>query len=161
MFTIEQLRRPNWQRLRELRIAALSESDSIHGDLDLETSAPAQYWHELLTNGTWIALKWNSDDVGLLVVAPPPPDRYGDCWIKSWWISPNFRNRGGARLMLDWLTDFCYQRHWRIQALGVFESNLDAIATYQRLGFRQVGERKPASRENEFFIIMARHLSHG
>lgn len=159
MFTVEVLRPTNWRRLQSLRIAALSESDAIHGDLAMEIAAPAEYWQELLTNGTWISLKWEGEDVGMLVVTPPPLDRYGDCWIKSWWIAPKFRNQGGAKIMLDWLTEFSHQQNWRIQALGVFESNVAAISTYQRLGFSPVGDRKPSSREGEFFILMARELS--
>jgi hypothetical protein len=83
LFTVEVLRPTNWRRLKSLRIAALSESDAIHGDLALEIAATAEYWQELLTNGTWISLKWEDEDVGMLVVTLPPPDRYGDCWIKS------------------------------------------------------------------------------
>lgn len=159
MFAVEPLTADQWRRLQDLRIAALTQSDAIHGDLAAERTYGRAYWQELMAEQQWVALVHAGKDVGMLVVAPPPEDRYGDCWIKSWWIDPQFRGLGGSKTLLNWLDQYCTNRRWRIQALGVFETNTAAISAYRKLGFHSVGIRKPSSRPNQFFIIMARELN--
>lgn len=159
LFEVEPLFADQWPRLQSLRLAALTDSDAIHGDLTAEQAHGAAYWQELMAEQQWAALVHEGSDVGMLVVAPPPEDRYGDCWIKSWWIAPEFRGAGGSRVLLEWLDKYCAKKQWRVQALGVFETNTAAISAYSKLGFQSVGIRKPSSRPNQFFIIMARELN--
>lgn len=159
LFTVTPLVADQWPRLRALRLAALQDTDAIHGDLVAEQNYTESNWRELFGVQQWAALVHDGSDVGMLVVSKPPLDRYGDCWIKSWWIAPDFRGAGGSKTLLNWLDRHCVTQQWRIQALGVFETNTDAIAAYKKLGFKSVGIRKPSSRANQFFIIMARELN--
>ncbi|MBM3691421.1 MAG: GNAT family N-acetyltransferase [Actinobacteria bacterium] len=160
-FTVETLTPTHWPRLRSLRLAALSDSSEIYGDIDLEMGFTAEQWQHLLDEQSWAALVVEGKDVGLVTAIPTPPDRCGDCWIKSWWIAHKYRGKGGARLLLNWLIELCKQNNWSTLALGVFETNTSAILSYERLGFHKVGIKKPSSRANTFFIIMAQEIKIG
>lgn len=157
-FVVETLTPENWSRLRSLRLAALADSEEIYGDLKLEQGFTSKQWQQLLIEQNWAALVVDGKDVGLVTARPTPPERYGDCWIKSWWIHPNYRGKGGAKHLHDWLIQLCKLKNWQMMALGVFERNSSAISSYERLGFHHVGIRKPSSRANEFFIIMAQEI---
>ena len=60
-------------------------------------------------------------------------------------------------VLLAWIDQFCIEQNWQVQALGVFESNQAAIATFSKLGFKPVGIRNPSSRNPaEFYVVLAR-----
>lgn len=147
----------DWQILQRLRVAALLDSSGIYGDLTEEQAQPEAYWRQLLVEQNWIALRSQSNEIGIVCLTQSTPERYGDCWIKSWWISPQFRGAGGSAVLLAWIDQFCIEQNWQVQALGVFESNQAAIATYSKLGFKPVGIRNPTSRNpDEFYVVLAR-----
>jgi ribosomal protein S18 acetylase RimI-like enzyme len=156
---VRELTHDDWEQLRALRLSALADSSEIHGDLKLEQEQPPTYWQEQLQTQHWAALVANGNDVGLVTAMPTPPDRYGDCWIKSWWIAPEYRGLGGADKLLSWIVEICIRKNWQTVGLGVFEKNQIAIRSYQRLGFVQIGGRHTSSRAGEFFIIMGQDVS--
>jgi GNAT superfamily N-acetyltransferase len=158
-FVVEPLSISQWQRLKDLRIRALAHSVGIHGDLEIESQQPAQYWQDLIANQHWAAVCFAGLDVGLVCALPSTADRYGDCWIKSWWLAADVRGLGGSTAVLAWIDELCRAHNWKIQALGVFESNPSAIRTFERLGFSSVGIRNPSSRNpNEYYLVLAREL---
>ena len=147
----------DWQKLQRLRVAALAESTCIYGDLNEEAAQTKDFWEQLLVEQIWIALRNQGDEIGIACLTQSTLERYGDCWIKSWWISPQFRGAGGSVVLLAWIDQFCIEQNWQVQALGVFESNQPAIATFSKLGFKPVGIRNPSSRNPaEFYVVLAR-----
>jgi len=159
-FTVEPLSASQWQRLKDLRLRALSESTGIHGEIEVEAQQPANYWQDLIANQHWAAVTLNEVYVGLVCALPSTADRYGDCWIKSWWLTTSVRGLGGSAAMLAWIDQLCRVNNWKIQALGVFESNPSAIRTFERLGFSSVGIRNQSSRDpNEYYMVLARELT--
>jgi RimJ/RimL family protein N-acetyltransferase len=158
-FEVTHLTGSQWQRLKDLRIQALQDSPGIHGDLAEESSQQAQYWQTLIAAQSWGAVSAAGVDVGLVCAMPATIDRYGDCWIKSWWLAPDARGLGGSAAVLDWIDQLCRLNNWKTQALGVFESNPSAIRTFERLGFNSVGIRNQSSRDpTEYYIVLAREL---
>ena len=147
----------DWQKLQRLRVAALAESTGIYGDLNEEAAQTKDFWEQLLVEQIWIALRNQGDEIGIACLTQSTLERYGDCWIKSWCISPQFRGAGGSVVLLAWIDQFCIEQNWQVQALGVFESNQAAIATFSKLGFKPVGIRNPSSRNPaEFYVVLAR-----
>lgn len=149
----------DWAQLRALRLAAIADSADIYGDLVEEQEQPQQYWEQLLQEQTWLALVIDGQWVGLVCVIPSGPDRYGDYWLKSWWIDPTYRGRGGSKLMMNWLVDFVRTASGKVLALGVFDTNLDAIAAFTALGFESLGTRKPSTRPGAYYIIMSKEIT--
>jgi RimJ/RimL family protein N-acetyltransferase len=158
-FVVEPILSSQWQRLKDLRIKALQDSPGIYGDIMAEFEQPAEYWEHLLATEHWAAVSLNGADVGLVCVLPATPDGYGDCWIKSWWLTTNARGLGGSTTVLDWIDQICRENNWKIQALGVFESNPVAIRTFKRLGFSSIGIRNQSSRNpDEYYVVLAREM---
>lgn len=70
--------------------------------------------------------------------------------------SSAFRGRGYAKMVLDAVFEECRKREISFISLEVRESNLPAIALYQKLGFTTEGKRKDFyknPRENALVMI--------
>ena len=159
-YSVIQLGSADWNLLRDLRLAALLESDAIYGDFEVEANATTDYWQQLAQDQTWLALRSEAKDLaGLVCLMPSGSERYGDFWIKSWWISPDHRGKGGARVMVDWCSNYVRQNQGKVLALGVFETNEAAINAFLALGFEKTGIRNPSTRPGAFYLIMAKELN--
>lgn len=158
-YSVIQLTAANWGDLRSLRLAAIADSADIYGDLLVEQAEQPHYWQQLTEDQVWLALQDEQDLVGLVGVMESGPDRYGDFWIKSWWVAPERRGSGGTRLMLSWIEQHVGAAGGKEIALGVFDTNLAAISAFEALGFKSVGIRKPSTRPGAFYIIMSKGVT--
>jgi RimJ/RimL family protein N-acetyltransferase len=136
----------DWRILRDLRLASLEDSErwfastaqaeSLDSDVAWAERA-AQLWGILTVDGV---------PCGLVRISEVDDDRPSDCWVTAWWIHPDHRGRGHARIMQNWLDDVSRDHHWAVQGLGVWPENDRAIAAYEGLGYRRHGEPKPSTR---------------
>lgn len=161
MFQVRTLSADEWSLLRDLRIAALKEStEAFGGTAEDEGEWPEAAWQERLEAAVWLTVEDSGVPVGVVAVDDATRDERSDAWVWSWWIAPTHRGRGLSRLMLDSLITTCEAKGWSSMGLGAYESNTDAIATYERLAFERVGDPLASrSRSGTRYIFMRRYLS--
>ncbi len=85
-----------------------------------------------------------------------------ECHILNLCVMQSHQRQGLGRQLLQYALTEAKQRKIGIAYLEVRRSNAGAIALYQTLGFRLVGERKryyPGVPENEDALVFARSLS--
>jgi ribosomal-protein-alanine N-acetyltransferase len=89
--------------------------------------------------------------VGYLVIS-----RYVDAWhVMNVAVAPTYRRRGIAMMLLERLFELTAGRGRRGYTLEVRLSNTDAIALYERLGFKSRGVRRGYYTDNrEDALIM-------
>ncbi|HJV66587.1 MAG TPA: ribosomal protein S18-alanine N-acetyltransferase [Geomonas sp.] len=69
-------------------------------------------------------------------------------------VDPSLRGRGIGRLLVESALASSRERGAEIISLEVRVGNLDAIALYQRVGFREIGRRKRYYDNGEDAILM-------
>ncbi len=67
---------------------------------------------------------------------------FGEADITNVCVAPEYRRRGIAEKMLQFLIKEARKKEINIFFLEVRESNLAAIALYEKMGFQQIGIRK-------------------
>ena len=73
---------------------------------------------------------------------------YGtDFYIASFFILPRFQRKGGGKLLLKKIVDFCYKNKIKKLFLNVDKNNKKAITFYNKMGFRITKEIT-----NEYFM---------
>jgi RimJ/RimL family protein N-acetyltransferase len=71
------------------------------------------------------------------------------CWIGGCWSIPSFRGKGLMRAMFTYIDE--QEKDWKIQGLGVWTDNYNAIAAYEKLGFVKMGEDTESTRKPGLF----------
>ncbi len=66
----------------------------------------------------------------------------GECYITNVAVFPQYRRQGAAKALVQYLIDFAKGQDGEFISLEVRNSNENAIALYERLGFRTVGVRR-------------------
>jgi ribosomal protein S18 acetylase RimI-like enzyme len=75
------------------------------------------------------------------------------------WVEPAARGSGIAEAIVAAVADWAVARDYPVIGLGVTAGNARAIAFYERLGFRDTGERWPLRAGSALVIqIMVRPL---
>ena len=77
------------------------------------------------------------------------------CWIGGCWSNPEFRGKGLLSSMFRFIDQ--QDKDWKVQGLGVWTDNYNAIAAYEKLGFVKMGEDTASSRQpGKFYQRMIR-----
>jgi GNAT superfamily N-acetyltransferase len=165
---IRRVRAEEWERLRSLRLRALADAPMAFGStLAEEQARPDHEWHARAAAGsqggdrvTFIAehrSRWAGSATGVLEWegAGTRP-----AWLVGMWVSPEVRRRGIARALVIAVTEWARERGADVLNLHVTETNAEAIALYERLGFQFSGEtaplpHTPAVRENHMQLQLA------
>ena len=141
---IRRVRPGDWADLRTLRLEALADTPIGF----LETLEQAQ----ALTDDDWQVRVQRGTEQGesfqVMAWADGRPVancicflRDGSAWLAAVFVAPSYRGQG----LLDTLADRCAQwareQRMSVLRLEVHEDNAPALAAYQRLGFRDTGER--------------------
>ena len=118
-------------------------------------------WLKQNTFGLWIAeIQPGNAPIGYLVISPPnlpiADPQADDLEIKRIYLLSPFQGTGiGKRLMQEAL-DYAKHHNSRRLLLGVHSRNTNAIAFYQKSGYKIVGERKFKVGHHEYNdLIMA------
>jgi len=142
--TTRLLAAPDWDVLRDVRLAALRESpDSFLSLYHEERQHGPQWWKAAVRRDTWMVYTSDEGATQALLGATrafdiPPSDRY----LSYLWVAPAARGRGiGTKLMTEMLTHLRSRNVPRVW-LWVFDGNEAAHRLYRKLGFQSTGFRK-------------------
>lgn len=144
---IVELIEPNdWQRLRSIRLEALTDSGhAFGGTLEGESAETESAWREKFVKNDYLIASIDGKDVAMLSVEVLDGDFGATCWIGSCWSNPDFRGKGLLRSLFTYID--MQDKDWKIQGLGVWTDNYTAIAAYEKLGFVKMGEDTESSRK--------------
>ena len=149
-----------WSRLREIRLASLLESPEAFGSsYEREIAFTEREWRDLFNLNSYLVASIDGKDIAIMFLEKLRGDFGATCWVGGCWSNPQYRGIGALRSMFDYVDSVKDQRGWQIQGLGVFIVNDSAIAAYERLGFKAMGEVQESTRRpGNFYQRMIRGL---
>ena len=149
-----------WSRLREIRLASLLESPEAFGSsYEREIAFSEKEWRELFNLNSYLVASIDGKDIAIMFLEKLRGDFGATCWVGGCWSNPQYRGIGALRSMFDYVDSVKDQRGWQIQGLGVFIVNESAIAAYEKLGFKAMGEVQESTRRpGNFYQRMIRGL---
>jgi ribosomal protein S18 acetylase RimI-like enzyme len=147
-FVIRTAEPGEWQRYREIRLAALTRDPQAFGSTTERerTQLTAEQWQaRLAARNTLFA---ESETLGVCGLAGVIREDDGRAHLVSVWVAPEARGRGVGELLVraavDRAAELGADRAW----LWVAEDNTAAQRLYRRLNFRPTGRVQPI-REGE------------
>jgi GNAT superfamily N-acetyltransferase len=154
--SVEIIHPDDWVRLRAIRLnSLLVNPEAFGGDFETESAEDESTWREKFEKLDFVIASINGVDAALMSVEELDGDFGATCWIGGCWSDPQFRGEGLFRAMFNFLD--AENRNWKIQGLGVWTDNFDAIAAYEKLGFVKMGEDMASTRQpGKFYQRMIR-----
>ncbi len=155
---VESLTPDQWQRVKNLRLASLSDSPhAIGGDIEFEKAQSESEWRAKFEKLHYLVASVEGIDGAIMTVENLAGDFGATAWIGGCWSSPQYRGVGLLRAMMNYVDKHAQEMGWHRHGLGVWEDNQSAIAAYEKLGFIAMGEPKPSTRvADKFYIRMIR-----
>ena len=151
---------PNeWQRLRSIRLRALTDSGhAFGGTLEGESAEDESVWRGKFEKNDFLIASIDGVDVAMMYIEVLDGDFGATCWVGGCWSSPDFRGKGLLKSMFEFIDQ--QDRDWKVQGLGVWTDNYNAIAAYEKLGFAKMGEDTESTRKpGMFYQRMIRNSS--
>jgi ribosomal protein S18 acetylase RimI-like enzyme len=143
MVGVRELAESDWELLRDVRLAALSEAPyAFASTYAREAGFTEEQWRgRILSRGATF--------FGFLPDAGEPAgvsgvyiaDGVAD--LVSMWVRPSARGRGVGESLIEAAADWAKARDYDTLFLWVTESNAAARRLYERCGFTATGERQP------------------
>ena len=154
---VVELITPNeWQRLRAIRLRALTESEhAFGGTFEAESAENEISWRNKFEKLDFLIASVDGEDAAMLSVEVLVGDFGATCWIGGCWSDPQFRGKGLMRALFTFIDE--QEKDWKVQGLGVWTDNFSAIAAYEKLGFVKMGEDTASTRQpGKFYQRMIR-----
>jgi GNAT superfamily N-acetyltransferase len=149
---VEELTENQWQRYRDIRLAALeSDGHAFGGSLEVEALYSEDEWRTKARQYVAIVATVAGEDIGMMTVENLQGDFGATCWIGSCWVDPEYRQHGALRALFSYLDQQASSRKWSKQGLGVWIDNTVAIRAYEKLGFITKGEPQESTRKPGLF----------
>jgi RimJ/RimL family protein N-acetyltransferase len=147
---VELLEANEWQRLRSIRLQALADSEhAFGGTFEAESVEDENSWRNKFEKLDFLIASVDGVDAAMLSVEVLNGDFGATCWIGGCWSNPSFRGKGLMRAMFTYIDE--QEEDWKIQGLGVWTDNYNAIAAYEKLGFVKMGEDTESTRKPGLF----------
>ena len=148
---VVELIAPNeWQRLRSIRLQALADSEhAFGGTLEAESIETETAWRAKFEKNDFLIASVDGVDGAMMYIEVLNGDFGATCWIGGCWSNPIFRGKGLMRAMFTFIDE--QEKDWKIQGLGVWTDNYNAIAAYEKLGFVKMGEDTESTRKPGLF----------
>jgi GNAT superfamily N-acetyltransferase len=153
---VEQIEPNDWQRLRTIRLQALTESgNAFGGTFEVESGEDETAWRAKFEKNDFLIASVDGVDGAMLFIEVLNGDFGATCWIGGCWSDPRFRGKGLMRAMFTFIDQ--QNKDWKVQGLGVWTDNFSAIAAYEKLGFVRMGEDTESTRKpGKFYQRMIR-----
>ncbi len=153
---VEQIEPDDWERLRSIRLQALSESGhAFGGSFEVESAEDETAWRAKFEKNDFLIASVDGVDGAMMYIEVLNGDFGATCWVGGCWSDPRFRGKGLMRAMFNFMDQ--QDMDWRIQGLGVWTDNFSAIAAYEKLGFVKMGEDTESTRKpGKFYQRMIR-----
>jgi len=153
---VELLAPDEWQRLRSIRLEALTDSGhAFGGTYEAESAEDESTWRLKFEKNDFLIASVNGKDAAMLYIEILNGDFGATCWIGGCWSNPKFRGKGLMRALFTYIDR--QDKDWKIQGLGVFTDNFSAIAAYEKLGFVKMGDDTASTRQpGKFYQRMIR-----
>jgi len=142
MAEIVKLVSDDWKELRDLRIKATKEVPLAFGRTSAEeTEKTEEQWRKQLAESRYYALKEEGTLIGMLCVALEKGSMQSHVAnIFGVYVGPGARGKGlGRRLMEAAINDLKEDSHVMKVKLKVAETQKEAQALYEGMGFKKVG----------------------
>ena len=143
MVVVREVKRDDWQTLRDVRLAALRESPSAFGSsYAREAQFTEEQWRARISDRsvTFFAyLPESAEPAGLAGVYVPD----GVANLVSMWVHPSARGRAVGEALIGATADWAKARDRAWLLLWVTETNGPVRRLYDRCGFALTGERQP------------------
>jgi GNAT superfamily N-acetyltransferase len=154
---VELLEANQWKRLRSIRLQALTDSGhAFGGNLEAETLEDEITWRTKFEKLDFLIASVGGVDAAMLSVEVLNGDFGATCWIGGCWSDPQFRGKGLMRAMFAFIDQ--QEKDWKVQGLGVWTDNFNAIAAYEKLGFVKMGDDTASTRQpGKFYQRMIRN----
>ena len=152
MVKIESMGADGWERVRDVRLAALLDTPDAFGRLHVEeVDREPAVWQERLASQdsvTFLAVE-GAQDVGIVSVAKYSGKSHA-AGIFSMWAAPGARGSGAASGLMEAAIAWVRAGNFERVLLEVGDGNARAIGFYARYGFKPTGATGtlPAPREH-------------
>jgi GNAT superfamily N-acetyltransferase len=153
---VQEITANEWQRLRAIRLKALTESGhAFGGSLETESAEDEATWRLKFEKNDFLIASVDDVDAAMLFIEVLNGDFGATCWIGGCWSDPQFRGKGLMRALFTFIDQ--QEKDWKVQGLGVWTDNFSAIAAYEKLGFVKMGEDTASTRQpGKFYQRMIR-----
>ena len=149
---VEELSEDQWQRYRDLRIAALENDGHAFGSsLEAEVLYSEEEWRSKARQYVGIVASVAGEDIGIMTVENLKGDFGATAWVGSCWVNPEYRQHGALRALFHYMDLQANERNWQKQGLGVWIDNEIAIKAYERIGFVTMGGPQKSTRKPGLF----------
>jgi GNAT superfamily N-acetyltransferase len=143
MVSVRQLGVADWERLRDVRLRALTESPSSYcGTYDDEVRSDRSRWERWLSPPSAIFVAKRHDDVVGMIGGIRAGEDEGDTdavMMVAMWVDPVARGNGIAEALTDSLIGWARDEGYPRMVLWVYDVNPRAAAFYRRYGFADTG----------------------
>lgn len=144
MLGIKILTAANWTLLRDMRLAALSESpQAFLSTHEREVSWVEDQWRAEFERGDWSVGFLAGKAVSLLGATRTPSTPRYECYLEYMWVTPARRGSGVAFDMLTFTFGRLRAEGVRTAFLYVLNGNDAAMRLYKRAGFTSANEPVP------------------
>ena len=146
---VRRLQPDDWEAYRAIRLRALEEAPyAFCATLEEAQAYPPEHWAARLDNAahSGIDCPLGAESGGQLVGmlwARVDADETDTVNLFQMWVAPACRGRGVAAALLEEAIGWARARGARTVGLGVNCANRAAVALYERVGFRVLGEAYP------------------
>jgi ribosomal protein S18 acetylase RimI-like enzyme len=144
MVEVRELAEDDWELLRDVRLAALSDAPYAFGSTHAREAAfTEQQWRDrILSRGvTFLGFLADAGDAGEPAGVSGVYTADGAADLVSMWVRPSARGRGVGESLI--VAAWAKARGYDTLYLWVTESNAPARRLYERFGFTPTGERQP------------------
>ena len=143
---VELLTPDQWERVRAIRLRALEDSGhAFGGTFEAESAEDEATWRLKFDKNDFLIASVDGVDAAMLYIEVLQGDFGATCWIGGCWSDPEYRGKGLMRAMFTYIDE--QDKDWKVQGLGVWTDNYNAIAAYEKLGFVKMGEDTESTRK--------------
>lgn len=148
MITIRALDEDDWERLRDLRLAALRDApDAFGSSLAREEGFREMHWRMRLRGSPWWCASRGQADVGLVSLIQEPGAPVQDRHMIGLWVAPDARRLGAGSALVSAVVQHAADDGAAAVTLWLVEDNDTAAALYRAHGFTPTGERMALVRD--------------